>query len=380
MYKNETVKREYFEHLKGAKGFADESVTKYAEAIAQWQTFTNNEDFNTFDKSKALEFREWLKTRDTHTKSGTLSLSTQYKYLRFVKNFFLWLSDQKEYRAKIAKSDVEFLRLSNNDARIARAGNAKTIPTTEEVKQIIEHIEVHNEIDMRDRALLSFALITGCRISAICSLKIRHFDKAKLLVYQNPGQGVKTKNSKTILTTFFPIGWNEPERYFLEWYEYLVTKKHFSGDDPLFPATEREFGLAKTIYSKDTVTNKFWSGTDSARKIFAKRCHNAGLPYFHPHLFRHFVVSVLSKTRLTEEEKRAISRNLGHENVGTTFGSYGYGAMTDERATEIVQELKKSLSASAGTRGPIDDNDLDALEQILLKARKRRYKGPPEAI
>ena len=58
MYKNEQIKREYFEHLKGAKGFANVSVTKYAEAISQWQTFTSDEDFELFSKSKALEFRD----------------------------------------------------------------------------------------------------------------------------------------------------------------------------------------------------------------------------------------------------------------------------------------------------------------------------------
>ena len=246
------------------------------------------------------------------------------------------------------------------------------MPTLEEAKKIIGGIEIHNEIDMRDRAMLSFALITGCRISAIVSLKIRHFDRIKIRVRQNPGDGVRTKNSKTILTTFFPIGWDEPERYFLEWYDYLITKKGFAPSDPIFPATEREFGPAKTVYSKDTVTREFWANTDSARAIFRKRCLNAELPYFHPHSFRHLVVSVLSKTRLTEEEKRAISRNLGHENVGTTFGSYGYGAMSDERAVEIVQELKTNQNAASNGTGPINADDLEVVERLLTQIRNNK--------
>jgi hypothetical protein len=47
---------------------------------------------------------------------------------------------------------------------------------------------------------------------------MKNFDKITKIIDQNPGDGVRTKYSKKILTTFFPIGWEEPERYFIEWY------------------------------------------------------------------------------------------------------------------------------------------------------------------
>jgi integrase/recombinase XerD len=344
MYENEQIKRDFFQHLKGAEGFAKTSVNTFAEAIGQWQLFTNNEDFGNFDKSKALAFREWLAARETKTKAGRLCLVTQYNYLRRIKRFFSWLAEQPGFRSKILKNDIEFLRLSKKDALIARSGTTKTMPTFEDVRVIIESIEIKNEIDRRDRALICFALITGCRISAIVSLKMKSFDKAKKLIDQNPGDGVRTKNSKKILTTFFPIGWEEPEQHFMDWYEYLE-KKGFGPDDPLFPVTKGEIG---SVYSKDSVGKAFWSDSGAARKIFEKRCKNADLPYFHPHSFRHLVVNIMSKTRLTEEEKRAISLNLGHANVGTTFGSYGYGSMNEEDAVKIVQRLKDSQGNETG--------------------------------
>lgn len=341
IYENEQRKREFFDHLRGAEGFAESSVHTFAEAIAQWQSFFDNEDFGNYDRKRALQFREWLAGRASKTESGQLSLVTQYNYLRRVKRFFTWLSGQPNYRNRVLKNEVEFLRLSKKDARIARAGTTRKMPTFEEVKAIIESIPVNNEIDMRDRAMICFALTTGIRISAITSLKMKNFDPEKKLLDQNPGDGVKTKNSKRILTTFFPIGWEAPERYFIEWYEHLK-KKGARPDDPIFPATMGGFSSDKNSYSKEYVGNEFWSGTNGARKIFEKRCKAADLPYFHPHSFRHLVVNILSKTRLTEEEKRAISLNLGHANVGTTFGSYGYGSMTEEDAVKIVQKLKAS--------------------------------------
>ena len=139
-YENEQRKREFLEYLKGAKGFADSSINTFAEAIDQWQFFTKKEDFINFNKSKTIAFRDWLKSREAKTESGTISLSTQYNYLRRIKRFFSWLSDQPVYKNKILKSDVEFLRLSKKDARIAIQGTTRRMPTIEEAKIIIKNI------------------------------------------------------------------------------------------------------------------------------------------------------------------------------------------------------------------------------------------------
>lgn len=337
-YRNEQAKRGFFEHLRGAKGFSESSVSDYADAIGQWQMFSNDADFATFDKSKAVAYCDWLIRRETKTPDGTLKPATRYHYLRRVKEFFRWLATQPEYSQKLVKADADFLRISKKDMQIVLSGTTKEMPTLEEVQKIIESIEPTNEIAMRDRALICFALITGCRITAIISLKMKSFDKKNCRIYQSPADGVKTKNSKTIVSTFFPIGWDEPSRYFLEWYEYLENKG-FAPDDPIFPATSSEVGTKKA-YSKESVSRFFWSVSSSARKIFEKRCENAGVKYYHPHSYRHLVVHLMSKMRLTEEEKRAISLTLGHENIGTTFGAYGYGSMDVERAVDIVRDLQ----------------------------------------
>ena len=364
MYKNEQIKREFFEHLRGAEGFAAGSVKSFAEAIGQWQLFSENDDFANFNKSKALAFREWLAQRGAKTESKQLTLVTQYNYIRRVKKFFTWLADRPGYKSKAFKNDIEFLRLSKKDALIARAGTTRTAPTFDEAKLLIESIKINNEVDRRDRAMISFAVTTCCRIFAIISLKMKNFDKQKGLIYPNPGDGVHTKNSKKILTTFFPIGWDAPEQYFIEWYEYLE-KKGFEPNDPIFPAMVSDMGAVKSGYSPGRIGDAFWTGTSGARNVFEKRCKEAGLPYFHPHSFRHLVVSIMSQTRLTEEEKRAISLNLGHANVGTTFGSYGYGAMNDERAVEIVKKLKDVRPTTGGV--VLTDEERIVLERLLGK-------------
>jgi integrase/recombinase XerD len=363
MHQNEVIKRRFFEHLKGGEGFDASSVNKFAEAVSQWQIFSENDDFGNFTKDKATAFREWLNTRATKTKAGKLSLVTQYNYLRRVKRFFSWLSDQPDYKNRIRKTDVDFLRLSKKDARIATSGTTRKMPTFEEIRKVIETININNEIDMRDRALISFALITGMRISAIVTIKMKNFDVVTKQIDQNPADGVHTKNGKKILTTFFPIGWSEPEKYFLEWYDHLKAKGA-SADDPIFPSTLKGFSSSKNTYSKILVSEDFWSSAGGARKIFEKRCQDAGVPYYHPHSFRHLIVSIMSKTRLTEEEKRAVSLTLGHENVGTTFSSYGYGSMTSFDAVEIVQKI---VTQSDEQTLSLTSEEKTALEKLLKR-------------
>lgn len=365
-YQNEEIKREFYEYLKGAKGFTKSSVRVHADGIAQWEIFTSHAALGNYDKSTAAAFTDWLASRPAKTKSGKIALVTQSNYLRRVKKFFEWLAEQPGYKSKILKPELDFLRLSKQDAQIARSGTTKKMPTFEDIKKVIEGIDDKSEIDMRDRALISLALITGARISAIISLKMKSFDKELKQLDQNPGDGVRTKSSKKILTTFFPIGWDEPERYFMDWYEYLESKG-FESNDPIFPATLNSFGDAKNGYSKEDVGKGFWADAGAARKIFEKRCKHVNLHYSHPHSFRHLVVNILSKRRLTEEEKRAISMNLGHSNVGTTFGSYGYGGMSNEDAVKIVQKMK-DFESGPGDRLVLSDKEKIALvDEVINK-------------
>jgi len=49
---------------------------------------------------------------------------------------------------------------------------------------------------------------------------------------------------------------------------------------------------------------------------------------------------------LTEKDKKAISLNFGHENVSTTFDSYGYNTMTYDEVIETIKKLKNSQGDS----------------------------------
>lgn len=363
-YQNELMKRRFFDYQRDSGGYAENSIDTYEKALLRWQEFTHDEDFRLFDKNRAKRFKEWLESRPG-VDGDSLSISYQYHTLRKLKGFFKWLAQQDGYKNYIKLTDIDFLNLGKKESRQARQSGRRKSPSMEQVVGVIEAIEPNTEVDKRDRALICFTLLTGARISAIVSLPIQAFDRSDLVVDQNPDIGVKTKYSKRITTALFPLQYEKAKEYFLDWYDYLVKEREFGPDDPLFPSTKIEQGEVNiSYYSSGDVSKEFWSKSGSARKIFEKRFKAAGVQYFHPHTFRHLVVKEFMRIPLTEEQKKAISQNLGHSHISTTFGSYGYGQIPEDRQIELLGEIdfeKAVVSAS----GKLSDEDLQKIADII---------------
>ncbi len=365
-YKNELLKRRFFSYLRDSNGFSEDTLEAYEGAILLWQNIFPGEYLHTFTQKRATQFRDTLKKKKKPS-GQEVSLTYCYTMLRHLRAFFKWLSVQPGFRTKVIASDVECLRLSKKENRIALQQKRKISPSVEEIKQVIENIVVESEVDMRDRAIISLMFLTGVRISAAYTLSLGSLDTRRLLLDQDPKQGVKTKNSKHIQTVFFPLGYKEAVGYILQWVDYLKNEKSFSNIDPLFPSSLKEGNLKKGIAQVGGhITRNFWKSSAGIRRIFKKHFEAAEVPYYHPHSLRDTVVKQFTGKNLTEEEKKALSQNLGHENVGTTFGAYGHGRMNEDHQFEIINKI--NLDA--------EDKPLNAetIRQIVEEAIKN--KGP----
>lgn len=340
IYKNEQLKRRFYAWLKASKQFEDNTIACYEKAIWLWEDFANKTDFASFNMTKAVAFKDWLKSKKKANSEENISMSYCYDNLRHLKVFFDWLSKQAGYKSKINQTAVDYLNLTRKEVREATQPKSVKYPSLEEIKTVIESLKGKTEIEMRDRALFSLAFLTGARISAIMTFPMESFDKKNLIINQDPALKVKTKFSKKIVSVLIPFGYKETLDYFIEWFDYLEKKKKFRANDPIFPTTKIENGKENiSYYNTGEVEAKFFQSSSSLRKIFEKRFKQVGVKYFHPHTFRHFWVKEISKLPITEEEKKALSQNLGHENVGTTFGSYGYGHIEENRQIEIIKSI-----------------------------------------
>jgi integrase len=146
---------------------------------------------------------------------------------------------------------------------------------------------------------------------------------------------VNTKFSKSFTTWFFPVG-DDIRRIVVEWVDYLLREKLWGLDDPLFPATRIVVGDTRhfEVYGLD---RKHWSSAGPIRKVFKEAFAAAGLPYYNPHSFRKTLALLGGRMCKSPEEYKAWSQNLGHENVLTTFSSYG--DVAGHRQAEIIRGL-----------------------------------------
>ncbi len=340
--KNERIKRKYFDWVETARGMTEKTIDQVAASITAFEKSTNGKDFAAFHIEQPKKFQRDLKTA-TNAKTGKqLAKSTIMSRLTAVKEFFKWLADQPGYKSRISHSDCEYFSMTANDRRIATARRERPVPTLEQVHHVITSAPHDTPIQKRDRALLAFTLLTGMRDAAIASLPLGKLQIERCEVFQD-ARTVKTKNAKTMTTYFFPVG-GDAKTIVTEWATYLRTELLFADSDPLFPKTK--IGLNDSgAFAATGLSREYWSAANGIRCIFRERFKAAGLPYFNPHSFRKTLMQLAYRLKLDPEALKAWSQNLGHENLATSFNSYG--TLPDHRTSEIMEHLANPKSTNA---------------------------------
>jgi integrase len=356
---NERIKHEYFAWLKDAKGHSEQTVDAAAKALNRFEVDSKHRDFKAFHFEQARAFKRHLTEQNGQQSGEKLSKATVYATLMQLKRFFQWLLWVPGYKSHIKYADIEYFNPSDKDKRIATAQRDKKAPTVEQVKHVIDTMPVGTEIERRNRAVVAFALLTCARDGAIASMKLKHVDLTAECVYQD-ARDVKTKNSKTFTTYFFPVG-DEIRGIVAEWISYLREEKLWGNDDPLFPATRIAPGPTHE-FEVSGLERKQWSNATPIRTIFREAFADAGLSYFNPHSFRSTLTRLGQERCKSPEEFKAWSQNMGHENVLTTFLSYG--KVPCERQGEIIRGL-------AVAPGPAGQSDVD---ERIAEAVFRRFR------
>lgn len=354
---NERTKHRYLEFLSDAKRLSPDTVDQVAAALTDFEKSTGQRDFRLFRAEQAQSYKRRLSEAINPKTGRPLAKATIASRLASLKAFFQWLALQPGFKSRLNYSDAEYFNPSASDTRIAKATREKRVPSIEQVRHVLTVMPTGSDVERRDRALVAFALLSAARDSALASLSVRHIDLERRRVYQDPSQGVRTKNSKTIITTFFPVG-DDVERIVVEWVRFLQTERQWGPDDPLFPASKSE-RTQSGHFENTGLDRKHWKSAAAIRTIFKKAFERAGLPYFNPHAIRD-TVAMLGETRCkSPEEFKAWSQNLGHEHVLTTFISYG--KVTQYRQDEILANL-------AEAPGESDDKKLMVIDRGELLA------------
>src|SRR5450759_4892069 len=102
------------------------------------------------------------------------------------------IAGQPGYRSKLTYADADYFNLPANDARIAKTRRATPVPTLEQITHVLATMPSTTDVELRNRALVAFAILTGARDGALASLKLKHVDLAQNHVFQD-GRAVATK-------------------------------------------------------------------------------------------------------------------------------------------------------------------------------------------
>jgi len=331
---NERLKHAYINRLREARGMSEASIDQVVKALDRFETYTRNRDFKLFHIEQAKGFKQYIAAQRNERTNAPLSKTTIYSTLIALKVFFMWLAEQPGYRSRISYADTEYFNLNMKDTRIAKAVRESRVPTLEQIHHVLRSMPATTEIELRDRALIAFTILTGARDGAIASLKLKHVDLDRNLLEQDARE-VRTKASKSFPTFFFPVG-GDVRTIVTDWVGYLRTEKLFGFDDPLFPASLVRIG-PEGQFQADGVDRRHWSNSGPIRKIFKEAFARAKLPYFNPHSFRKTLAQLGQKTCRDIETMKAWSQNLGHEDLMTTFTSYG--TLSRNRQADLIQSI-----------------------------------------
>jgi integrase len=333
---NARIIYEFTKYLKEAKRLDDSTIDGVLKSVNRFEEYTAYIDFKKFRAKHAIGFKKhFLEKKSIHT-GEKLSKATVLTATRHLKSFFQYLVTQKGYRVKINYSDIEYFNLSEKDTRIANAKRKRNVATLEQIMKVLEDMSCSNPIEMRNRALVAFIILTGARDGAVASAKIKHIDLAEQSFYQD-ARDVNTKFSKTFISYFFPVG-ELPLKVLNEWIDYLTNELGYKQNDPLFSKTKLAHNKNQQFEAVGLL-KEHWSNANPIRKVFAQAFEDSGLPYFNPHSFRNTLVRLGERLCRTPEEFKAWSQNLGHESVLTSF--YSYGDVPDYKQAELLRKLAK---------------------------------------
>jgi integrase len=342
---NRQIKRKYFLWLKDAKGLSEASIDKAAAALTSYEQFLDGKDFRAFHSERARSFKRQLASQQNTRTGARLSFSSTNGTLREVKMFFKWLADQPGYKSKITHSDADYLSPDRKSETARRGSCWKPHASPEQVRHLLKSMPIESVLQRRDRAMIAFLFLTGSREGAAISLRMSHVDLANNCVHFD-GRSVNTKFGKSFTTAFFPIGGNV-EEIVRKWIIELKVVHLFSGSDPLFPKTKIGLGSSRKFEALG-ICREPWASPSSAAQIFKRAFVDAGLPPFSPHRVRDTLAELAKDHCRTPEDYKAWSQNMGHEDVLTTFRSYG----------SVATGRQIDLMAKFRAQDSIEDNDV----------------------
>lgn len=203
----------------------------------------------------------------------------------------------------------------------------------EDIKRFMEALEGEN---LRNRALFTFLLVTGCRRGEAAGLTWDKVDFEKSTVLINAAMAINFENgfdlgpTKTRNSRLVPL----PE------YAMSLLKKHKAKQ------VERQWMLGDLWQGGDWVFEGRVGGPmcpNTINKLLNTICDKNNIPRLHPHTFRHTAASLLISSGM---DVLTVSKILGHSKPSMTLDVYGHAVESAkvEAACRMGETLKNIMN------------------------------------
>lgn len=364
---NASVVYLYQGELRHGKGFNPKTVNDILRHIWQFEEHTGPVDFRSVTRKMIEDFKDELIGRADKSGKEGLSASTIVHTFGNLKAFFTWLSSQDGYRRSITAQLYNHFNSPRHLVELAGAAGQKFVPSAEQLRLMLERMPANSPAQRRDRAMLGALFLFGVRDGALISLRVKHVDIDHKQIFQDARE-VKTKFSKTSIVDWFPVG-DDIERIVIDWLKEL--KGMGAGeDDPLFPTAP-----FKPWIGQHSIEFEFLTTAAPVRQVLRKAAAAAGVPYFKPHAIRSTVAKLCDEWASSLRDMKALSQNLGHEQISTTSKYYG------DVEPDLKQELFRKMREKQCNPGARDIGELakrvsidtqDVVRKILQMALDKK--------
>lgn len=316
---NERIKYKYRQHLRRVSQKDDKTVLAVLKHIRDFEIFMDFAGFEKFNDHIADKYIQGMFNAD-------LSLSYITDNIRALKDFLNWLERQRGYRSKIDYNHIDYLNISRNQRKTAKASEYQDAYKYEQIIKTIRQMPDKTDIEKRDKAIISLQALCTLRISELRTVKMKNLveEDGQYFIYVCP-RSMSVKFAKTRHAVFIPLP-DDIIASVIQWRGYLRSLG-FKDADPLFPKIDNHFG--KTNLLEQKIRKMEIKSDTTIRDIFRKAFEAAGFKYIKPHSFR----KTLARYAETQSPAflNAVRQNLGHESIDTTLSSYGQLSLAEQR-------------------------------------------------
>jgi integrase/recombinase XerD len=143
---NERIKYKYRIHLRRVKQRDEKTMIADLKHLREYELFTDFAGFEKYNGEIANKYIESLFQRD-------LSMSFVSDNIRALKEFLRWLERQRGYKSKIDYNQIDYLNISKNQKKEAKAMKYPKSYNYEQIIKTIRAMPDKSDKENRDRPL-----------------------------------------------------------------------------------------------------------------------------------------------------------------------------------------------------------------------------------